>query len=849
MSRKGLGAERKAEEGTKLIDWGRGLIPRTIVTAAMIAVLLFNTMALFMSAPYVIRGLPDEQGSYVSGAVRFPFLPMDDGNMTVTFPQQLQAYRPFPVRIEYARGLIPYGMQVLSFGSVANRYVVSMGRDGDAGNWNGSVLVPGLPGPGVWNMTLIGLDGPDGIEMYRVDMGSIHVSGLGPGELDVIPALTGDRTVDQTIELRVGGSFSGSAGSIEYRIDDGANTTIPYRRGEGIPVGDLDPGWHLLSILTAPGATASHPFRVPPDADAAKEAPDVIIQAAFGGRDGVYSQDTTGPVRIISGDERAISGSFYSVTMGYVSDPRGHISGPAAEFLEFLPAPAQGVNVSGRIYPASPSSDGGSFEAIVLMDPGLADGSRLQVQAGPMGPRTICRMREFALTLVGGRIPSVEMSADPFLPRLSERYDRPFAVRISDEDYDLGRRTFDGPPSVKTDGSAVQGLEGHPLGYWTDWTYDLKPGVATSGVTLEIDARTTFVYRDNLFVLLPIPPFLFGFETPIVGIAAVVWFFILLSCIVASISSLLVHELKMGRSKGSHGPGGFLGEGSPLYLTALVYSGILFFSVAVVITFNLLDQSTPAPSILSEGTPVHFRMLMLAEASVWEEIVARIGYIGIPLVIIGIFRGRNGIAGGLLGGTARIGMVESLLILASASLFGIAHLGWGPWKVLPTFVSGLLLGYLFVKVGVHASIVVHFLIDYSSFLWEISPGAANFEWAYGMVLLVLLAMGVLSMGIILHRTLGRMGGRAGRRRALWATAALHCSGAMIMAFALGHGQAAIPIMMSSVPLAYLGWYVLKRGGLPTVGRALLLAVSAPTLVLAPLGVAFVLGDAERDQRH
>lgn len=52
-------------------------------------------------------------------------------------------------------------------------------------------------------------------------------------------------------------------------------------------------------------------------------------------------------------------------------------------------------------------------------------------------------------------------------------------------------------------------------------------------------------------------------------------------------------------------------------------------------------------------------------------------------------------------------------IIVSAAIFSYAHLdGWDAFKLAPTFVTGLALGYLFVKYGVHASIMLHFLIDY-----------------------------------------------------------------------------------------------------------------------------------------
>ena len=56
-----------------------------------------------------------------------------------------------------------------------------------------------------------------------------------------------------------------------------------------------------------------------------------------------------------------------------------------------------------------------------------------------------------------------------------------------------------------------------------------------------------------------------------------------------------------------------------------------------------------------------------------------------------------------------------VLIFFSAFIFGAGHLqNWGWWKFFPTFVFGLIAGYLFCKYGVYATILLHFLTDYMS---------------------------------------------------------------------------------------------------------------------------------------
>jgi len=97
-------------------------------------------------------------------------------------------------------------------------------------------------------------------------------------------------------------------------------------------------------------------------------------------------------------------------------------------------------------------------------------------------------------------------------------------------------------------------------------------------------------------------------------------------------------------------------------------------------------------------------------------------------------RTTNGLWGYILGGGFKIGPLEAFFIVGSALMFGLAHVaGWDLWKALPTFVAGLGFGYLFLKVGIHASILLHFAFDYLSLGEGLLPGAGYMD-----VLLVVL---------------------------------------------------------------------------------------------------------------
>jgi len=91
-------------------------------------------------------------------------------------------------------------------------------------------------------------------------------------------------------------------------------------------------------------------------------------------------------------------------------------------------------------------------------------------------------------------------------------------------------------------------------------------------------------------------------------------------------------------------------------------------------------------------------------------------------------RTAHGLWGYLLGGGFRIGPLEAFFLVGSSLMFGLAHAAsWDAWKVLPTFIAGLGFGYLFLKVGIHAAILLHFSFDYLSLGQGLIPGFALME--------------------------------------------------------------------------------------------------------------------------
>jgi hypothetical protein len=151
---------------------------------------------------------------------------------------------------------------------------------------------------------------------------------------------------------------------------------------------------------------------------------------------------------------------------------------------------------------------------------------------------------------------------------------------------------------------------------------------------------------------------------------------------------------------------------------------------------------------------------LVAEASVWEEVLSRIFMLGIPLLIYHIYtRQRTGNNWRyIVGGGFSIDSAAFVLIVFQALIFALAHVsGWDFWKVLPTTISGIAFGYLFLKKGLWASIMLHFTFDYLGMTAQVlgewgveAEGGMNVLYVFfalvGLVLMVHYAVIVLKEG-------------------------------------------------------------------------------------------------------
>jgi hypothetical protein len=115
----------------------------------------------------------------------------------------------------------------------------------------------------------------------------------------------------------------------------------------------------------------------------------------------------------------------------------------------------------------------------------------------------------------------------------------------------------------------------------------------------------------------------------------------------------------------------------------------------------------------------------LINATIYEEIVIRVLFIGLPLVLIGSLKdfidGQRKIdlkkvVGLNIAEKRPVNKYEWLLIGLSSLIFGAAHLiSWDLWKFFPASIVGIFLGYIFVKKGLAYSVILHAAYDYMAF--------------------------------------------------------------------------------------------------------------------------------------
>lgn len=247
------------------------------------------------------------------------------------------------------------------------------------------------------------------------------------------------------------------------------------------------------------------------------------------------------------------------------------------------------------------------------------------------------------------------------------------------------------------------------------------------------------------FDLILIAPVIIKFLT-VSGYFLLVFYFFLIGAIVSSCTWVLVTSIR-GFSK-ELSMTAVSREHSPLFETCGLLFATLFFSVLVALIFRTTTSDVPSTGTLQES------LFLLANASVWEELIVRVLLIGFPLLFVNLLQSNrmHKWHSYLLGGGFKIGTLEAAFIMVSAAIFGYAHYagGWGAWKIIPASAGGLAFGYLFLKFGLAASIMLHFATDYLGMPIEVF-NSTGLTLVTGLGILIWLGFGAMFFSYYLTR--------------------------------------------------------------------------------------------------
>jgi len=248
--------------------------------------------------------------------------------------------------------------------------------------------------------------------------------------------------------------------------------------------------------------------------------------------------------------------------------------------------------------------------------------------------------------------------------------------------------------------------------------------------------------------------------------------------------------------------------------TGQVFMAALFFQI-VYILFLAVGGVEASPPTGGVPVPDWYLYFALANASVYEELVTRLIFIGVPLFLVAALIPRARLPADwtvpawrhLFGGTlnrsspAPLVVAAIPLVIISSIVFGAAHVpAWGWWKFLPSAVAGLGMGYLFVRRGLLAAILFHFANDYLGAAALLTADSFGAQALLGLLLIVLILLGLFYFAwysVYVVRLAGDLATRWGLRRPSPAPAA---AAAPAYAVPLAPGSASVPVYVPWAPL-------------------------------------------------
>jgi len=237
-------------------------------------------------------------------------------------------------------------------------------------------------------------------------------------------------------------------------------------------------------------------------------------------------------------------------------------------------------------------------------------------------------------------------------------------------------------------------------------------------------------YRLGIFILLPSPVVLFYVS----GVVAKFYFLFIVAAVIVSFV-LLIYNSRDGLKELFNAKSDKL-DRTPIYAVITLFA--MYFSLNFILVILVTGLGHP-PSVPDDPEEEWMLWYSLLNASVWEEVICRVLLIGVPLAAAGIVLKRERPWRQLFG-RSEMDEFAVVFIIFSSAVFSYGHLAaWDLFKLIPTFMIGLALGYLFVKYGLYASIMLHFLVNFlMSVVWVFGDAAGEAALSYFLLFIVIL---------------------------------------------------------------------------------------------------------------
>jgi len=534
---------RKERAGVRILDWGKG--PASSIWASLLigTILVLNTVAIVISLPYIIEGVPKEYSSSLEGTIYLPYIPVDEADVSFEGPGMVSTGDPFTLTYSFNDGRLPSIPYEVFFKGPNSTWTFGLFPAEDPVRGLELVArVPGIPEQGDLDIYIRPLI-PGKIYQKEWPDTDDHTDGpapFGPWPIRVvkstdphpIPVLYDNLAISSNIpDDRL---LFNADPVLDLDITNFHVLTSAGRRTDLVEISEdrwgledqdiIDSGISGLTLIRDEGGNRSSTWEYLISSTDGLDENDleglITVKRALAGTDQLYNQTDPGPITVdLHSDLELYQNAYYLVRFG--SGDTDHQTGPFRVFFQntsiSLPL---AVEIGSRTYWVpliesniyegtfrAPSSAGRDDELTFNFNyPGMA-GKDLRT----------------GFKIVKDRSPGSEIRPDPFrLENYRNGIPAGLDLVLSAEWADFNRKDFQGAPRVELNGQEVIPQEEEDDFFEQNLTYHFDRSVVCSGGNLSITSNNSLEFANWVSILIPAPRIFFTFPIPITGWGAVI---------------------------------------------------------------------------------------------------------------------------------------------------------------------------------------------------------------------------------------------------------------------------------------------------------------------------------------